>query len=184
MNGNDQRTPYVPAAGKIKEAFDRIVKAIALRPSIGLGTGVSRTRLVRGFAAEITEGAWKLSADMPAGLGGDASAPTPGVFGRAALGSCLAQGYALEAAKTSVPFDAIEVEIQADFDDGALLGVSGNPPGYLEVRYTVTIRSSASEEALRRLVDSADTRSPYLDIFRRAQSCVRTLRINPAPELR
>jgi uncharacterized OsmC-like protein len=175
MNDDRQRPPENAGgtAKRIREALERSVKAISLRPSIGLGTGVSRARLVRGLAVEITEGPWKLSSDMPEGAGGEASAPTPGVYGRAALGSCLAMGYAMEAAKAGIAID---------YDDGALFGISAHPPGYLEVRIAVTIATSAPEEAVRQVIDKAEAHSPYLDIFRRAQSCSRTLQIVPAAE--
>ena len=75
---------------KIKNAFERVVKAFTAKPSLGLGTRKSTARLVNGLTCEITEGEWKLSADMAEAAGGNASAPTPGVYGRAALASCLA----------------------------------------------------------------------------------------------
>jgi uncharacterized OsmC-like protein len=162
---------------KIRTAIDRSAKALSLRPSIGRGTGVSRARITGGLGVEITEGPWTLKADMPPQMGGDASGPTPGVYGRAALGSCVAMGYAMAAAKAGIAVAAIEVEVQADYDDGALLGVSPGPPGYTGVRYAVTIVSGAPEEAIRRLIDDADAHSPYLDVFRRAQECSRSLRI-------
>ena len=171
--------PNDRSAEKIKLAIDRSVKAMTLRPSMGLGTGVSRARIVRGLAVEVTEGHWKFTADMPAGTGGEASAPTPGVYGRGALGSCIAMGYAMEAARAGIPIDTIEVEVQADYDDGALFGTSANPPGYLGVRIAVTIGSDAPDEDLRRLGREVDAHSPYLDIFRRAQACTSTLTILP-----
>src|SRR5262249_53768554 len=105
--------------------------------------------------------------------------PTPGVLGRAALGSCLAIGYMMRAAAFGVPIASLEVEVQADYDAGALYGVGEAPPGYTEIRYIVTVESNASEEALRRGLDEADAHSPYLDVFRRAQKCVRDVRIKP-----
>jgi uncharacterized OsmC-like protein len=151
----------------IRTAFERSARALALRPSLGRATGVSRTRIRDGLACEIQEGRWKLAADMPEQAGGDASAPTPGVFGRAALGSCLAIGYMMHAAKLGVPIAGIEVEVQTDYDDGALFGVSESPPGYLEVRYSVTVESHAEQGDVLRVLDEADAHSPYLDVFRR-----------------
>jgi uncharacterized OsmC-like protein len=162
---------------KVRTAFERSAKALSLRPSLGRATGVSRTRIREGLTCEIEDGRWKLAADMPAQVGGDGSAPTPGVLGRAALGSCLAIGYMMHAAKLGVPIAALEVEVQADYDDGALLGVSESPPGYLEVRYTVTVESSAPESDVRRVLDEGDAHSPYLDVFRRAQKCTRFVQI-------
>lgn len=179
---DDSKSRSREKADRIKSACERSAKAISLRPGLGRGTGVSRARVRSGLTVEVTEGAWTLTSDMPVQAGGDGSAPTPGVYGRAALGSCLAMGYAMQAAKAGITFSSLEVEVQADYDDGALFGVSHNPPGYTDVRYTVTIGSDAPEEALRRLVGEADAHSPYLDVFSRAQSCRGTLRIIPPEE--
>lgn len=166
----------------VRVAFERCAKALTLRPSLGLSTGVSRTRIRQGLTCEIEEGPWKLVADMPAQAGGNGTGPTPGVLGRAAFGSCLAIGYMMQAARLGVPITSIEVEVQADYDDGALFGVSSAPPGYLDVRYTVTVESSATESDVLRVLDEGDAHSPYLDVFSRAQTCRRTVRIVPPSE--
>ena len=159
---------------KIKTAFNRSAKALTLKPSLGLGTGVSKTKITNGLTCEISEGNWKLIADMPEQAGGNTAGPTPGVYGRAALGSCLAIGYMMHAAKMKVPVEELEVEIQADYNDGALFGTTQNiQPGYLEVRYTVTIKSDASESEIIHVLDEAEAHSPYLDVFSRGQKCVR-----------
>ena len=82
----------------IKTSIERTTKALALKPSLGQSTGISRTRITNGLSCEIQEGDWKLKADMPASVGGNNWGPTPGVYGRAALGSCLAIGYMMKAA--------------------------------------------------------------------------------------
>jgi len=167
-------------SSKIKTAIERSKKAITLKPALGRGTGISKARITSGLACEIVEGKWKLVADMPEGVGGDQSGPTPGVYGRAALGSCLAMGYMMRAAELEIPIDSIEVEVQADFDDAALLGVAaeGVPPGYHEIRYTVNIVSDANNEDINRIIEEGDQRSPYLDVFARGQKCVRTINIS------
>jgi uncharacterized OsmC-like protein len=162
---------------EIRVAFERSVKALTLRPSRGRSTRLSRTRLRQGLSCEVEEGPWKLVTDMPKAAGGGGTAPTPGVFGRAALGSCLAVCYMMYAAKLGVPIDVIEVEIEADYDDGALFGVGDSPAGYFEVRYAVTVQSPASEQDVLRVLDEGDAHSPYLDVFRRAQPCRRTVRV-------
>ena len=163
---------------KIKEAIVRSTRALSLKPSLGLGTGISKTRITNGLTCEITEGNYKLVADMPEAAGGNVAGPTPGVYGRAALGSCLAIGYMMQASKMNIPIDSLEVEVQADYDDGALFGTTtGVPPGYLEVRYKITVESDASEEELSQVFDKADSYSPYLDVFSRGQKCVRMINI-------
>ena len=156
---------------KIKLAVERTTKALSLKPSLGKGTGVSRTRIKNGLTCEIQEGNWKFQADMPESVGGNAQAPTPGVYGRAALGSCLAIGYMIAAAKKSIPITMLEVEVHADYDDGALFGTTDVFPGYSQVRYIINIESEASEEEVLNMMDEADQHSPYLDVFSRAQDC-------------
>ncbi len=164
---------------KIKSGFSRVSKTLAQRPAFGLGTGISKAAIKNGLTCEIKEGIWTLTADMPEQAGGNASGPTPGVFGRAALGSCLAIGYMMRAATMDIPVSGIEVEIQADYDDGALFGTAPQdvPPGYLEIRYSVTIDSDAPEEDIIKMLDEADQHSPYLDVFSRGQNCRRQVYI-------
>ena len=162
---------------KIKTALERSIKALTLKPSLGLGTGKSKTRIRNGLTCEIEEGNWKFVTDMPESVGGNAEGPTPGVLGRAALGSCLAIGYMMKASLLNIPITNLEVEVQADYDDGALLGTSNVAPGYLEVRYTITIESDAPEENILRMIEDADQHSPYLDVFSRGQKCKREVHI-------
>lgn len=163
---------------KIKASFERVAKHLALNPERGCNTLVSTTRIIDGLSCQTEEGKWKLNADLPSKAGGADTGPTPGVLGRAALGSCLAMGYMLWASKLEVPIDSLEVEIQADSDDGVLFGSSGAPPGYTEVRYCVRVQSSASEEEILRVLDEGDRHDPYLDIFSRAIPCKRRVEIN------
>lgn len=162
---------------KIKSAIERGIKALTLKPSLGLGTGKSKTRIKNGLTCEIQEGKWKFFADMPESIGGNAEGPTPGVYGRAALGSCLAIGYMMKAATMNIPITSLEVEVEADYDDGALLGTSNVSPGYLEVRYSITIESDAAKEEILKMIDEAGRHSPYLDVFSRPQNCKRQVNI-------
>ncbi len=164
-------------AEKIKTALERSIKALTLKPALGLGTGKSKTRVKNGLTCEIQEGNWKFVTDMPESVGGNAQGPTPGVLGRAALGSCLAIGYMMKASTLNIPITNLEVEVQADYDDGALLGTSNVAPGYLEVRYTITIESDAPEEDILKMIEDSDRHSPYLDVFSRGQNCIREVHI-------
>lgn len=164
---------------KIKTAVERIKKALSLKPALGKGTGISKVRMTNGLTCEIEEGSWKFIADMPESVGGNSRGPTPGVYGRAALGSCVAIGYMMKAAEMNITIDRLEVEVQADYDDGALFGTAEKnvPPGYLEVRYTVNIESDAPKEKIIHMLNEADLHSPYLDVFNRAQKCTRKVNI-------
>ena len=111
--------------------------------------------------------------------GGSGAGPNPGVLGRGALGSCLALGYAMWAYRLEVPLDSLEVDVEADYDARGELGVADDvPPGYTQVRYIVTVASSAPEENVRRVIDTADKYSPYRDVFARAHDVRREVRIS------
>lgn len=166
------------AAEDIRQAVERQAKAVALRPSIGQNTAVTRVRLRDGLTCDIEEGAWQLVASMSPKFGGDNDGPNPGVFGRAALGSCLAIGYAIWAARLGVAIDALEVEVHADYDARGELGVSDDvAPGYLRIRYVVIVTSSASEDEIRRWLDTADRYSSWRDNIARAVPVERELRV-------
>jgi uncharacterized OsmC-like protein len=165
---------------RIREICERNARLLAARPDRGHLTGVTRARIEDGLRCEISEGAWRLATDMPAKAGGADSAPTPGMLGRGALASCLAIGITMWAARLGIPLNAVDVEVQADFDARGELGVGDVPAGYQEVRRIVRLDSPAPEQTLVELVDTAERHSPYLDVFARAQSLRRVLHLNHA----
>ena len=163
----------------IREIAERNVRLLAARPDRGHLSRATRARLVDGLRCEIEEGPWRFAADMPAKVGGDESAPTPGVLGRGALASCLVICISAWAARLDVPIEALEVEVQADFDARGELGIGdGIPAGYTAVRYVVSLQSPAARADLDRLLDLAERHSPYLDVFGRAIALTRALRVN------
>ncbi len=166
------------AIEKLQKALDRNIKALELRPSVGRGTAVTKVRVRDACTAEIEDGGWKLIADESVKDGGNGEGPDPGVYGRAALGTCLAMGYAQWAAKFNVPLEAVEVEVETDYDAAAMFGLDDSrPPGWGAVRYVVRIESSAPEAEVQRLIDYADKHSPLLDDFSRPLSITRELHI-------
>src|SRR2546425_7277844 len=107
---------------RIKSTFERNAKAMALRPPLGRGTARTKVTLRDGLTCDVEDGNWKLTVDASPKSGGDGRGPDPGVYGRTALGSCLAIGYTLWGAKLGVAFKTVEV--QADYDSGPHYGVS------------------------------------------------------------
>jgi uncharacterized OsmC-like protein len=141
----------------IREALERNVKAVGLRPGVGRGTAVTRARLRPGLECEVEEGPWRFVAAMGPKYGGTDAGPNPGVYGRGAVASCLALGYAMWAARLGVPITSLEVTVESDYDVRGELGVAEEvAPGSLALRYEVTVESPASEEEVLRLLDTAD----------------------------
>jgi len=167
---------------QIRTTIERSIKAITLRPAVGLHTAVSTARLVDGLTCEIEEGSWKLAADLSEKGGGNGNGPDPGVLGRAALGSCLAMGIKMWAAYRDVPLTAVEVTVEADFDAGAQYGVGDNPPGYTEVRYAIAVESAAPRPDIEAVIAEAEKNSPWLDVFGRDQKMVRDVTLSAPGE--
>lgn len=164
----------------IRTAFERNKKAVELRPSVGQSTAVTKIRVRDGTTCEIESAHWTFTADVGTEAGGNDAGPGPGILERAALGSCLAIGYATWGARYDVPIERLEVEVETDFDARGQLGVGDQPPGFEAIRYRVKIQSPASEDEIRRVLDAADAHSPVRDDFARAIPIERTVEIVPS----
>ena len=108
--------------------------------------------------------------DMAEAIGGDGSAPTPGFFIRAGLVGCIAIGIKLTAAREGIDIGAIDVGVEMDFDDGAMLGVGDNSAAPLETRFTIAIESTAPWDEVEAMVGRALECDPYFLALRDAQS--------------
>ena len=167
---------------QIRMTLERKAQEIALRPSAGQGTATTRVTLKPGLECDIEEGTWKLTAGIGEKMCGNNAGPNPGILGRGALGSCLAIGYGMWAARLGVPIDALEVDVQADYDSRGELGIADDvSPGYVQVRYRVIVTSPAPEPDVQRVLDIADKHSPYRDVYARAQDVRRETTIIARP---
>ena len=100
----------------IKAALERNVTLIGARPSIGQGTAVTKVTLNPGLSCDVEDGSWRFTVGMTEKYGGQNNGPNPGVYGRAALGACLAIGYGMWAARLEIPVRALTVEVRARYD--------------------------------------------------------------------
>lgn len=161
----------------IKSALERNARAVAARPSVGQGTAVTNVHWRHGLTCEAEEGSWKITVGMTDKYGGDNAGPNPGVYGRTALGSCLAIGYAMWAARMNVPLRSLDVEVHADYDVRGELGVDDSVrPGYKAMRVIVSIESDAPESDVAAMLEVAERHSSYLDDFRNPVPVTRELR--------
>ena len=159
-------------------ALDRIENALTKHPSLGIGTERSISTVTGGLRCTTEEGVFRFETDLPETMGGESSGPSPGVLGRAALGSCLAMGYQMRAARLGVDLASVSVEIEADFDVVGMLSMEAAVrPGYSEVRYHVRVESSAPEADILRVLDEGDILSPYRDVFSAETPMKRTVSI-------
>lgn len=84
----------------------------------------AKARLETGLVVTVSgAGGESLRTDMPLGIGGSASAPSPGWYLRAAAASCVASLVAIRAAATAVTLISVEVEVDSESDDRGILGL-------------------------------------------------------------
>jgi len=164
----------------IVDSLRRLEDAVARRPGFGVGTSTSRTRLPRGLRATTDEADWTIETDVSSALGGTASAPSPSVLLRAALGSCMAMSYRLRAERAGVAIGAITVTVETDAAiEGMLVLDADVPPGFTGVRFHVEIESDAAETDVLALLDEGDRLSPILDALGGTNTVSRTASILP-----
>ena len=164
---------------QVRESLERAAKAVAARSNIGRGVASTKAVLRPGLDCTVTEGAHSLKLAMSPKYGGTGDGPNPGVLGRAALASCLAITYGMWAARLGVPFDSLEVDVEADYDVRGELGVDDAVrSGYSAMRYLVTVTTASAEADVLRVLDTADRHSSYLDIFAHGVPLSRAVRVN------
>jgi uncharacterized OsmC-like protein len=166
---------------QVRASLERNVRAVSTRSNIGRGVASTKAVLRPGLDCTVTEGEHSLKLAMTPKYGGTGDGPNPGVLGRAALASCLAITYGMWAARLGVPFDSLEVDVEADYDVRGELGVDeAIRPGYSAMRYVVTVTSASAEAEVLRVLDAADRHSSYLDIFAHGVPLTREVRLSAA----
>lgn len=143
----------------IKRAFERTEKAFKEKPSLAQKTGHVKVSSRDGLTCEVEAGSFKFKADMPKAVGGEESAPTPGMYEAAALGSCITIMAKMWAAKMDVPIDVIQVDVEFDMDKRFLFGIDGVPAHWSAIRYHISVESTATEEEVMRVLDKAHNHS-------------------------
>ena len=132
---------------------------------------LAHARLESGLRVEVTgPNGEELATDMPAGIGGTASAPSPGWFLRAAAASCIASLVAILAAATSVSLRAVDVTVDSESDDRGILGLDPSIPAVpLSTRIVITIDAAGVDrQAMEALAAWAVEHCPVSDALARA----------------
>ena len=102
-----------------------------------------------------------IGSDEPAALGGTDTAPNPVEQLLAALGNCLAVGYAANATAAGVEINDLRIDLEGDLDLHTFLGLNpaGNT-GYQAIRAKVTLDADAPSETIEELHQLVTGTSP------------------------
>jgi uncharacterized OsmC-like protein len=145
----------------------------------------ARARLVDGLVVEVegADGA-RLRTDMPRGIGGTGSAPSPGWLLRAAVASCVASLVAIRAAAIRVPLGGIEVEVDSESDDRGILGLDDAiPAGPLNARIVISVHAPARSRAdLQDLARWAVDHCPVSEMLGRVVPVEVDIQLSPDPD--
>jgi len=107
---------------------------------------------VRGFA--------DLPSDEPAALGGTDGAPNPVEQLLAALGHCLAVGYAANATARGIEITDLRVQVRGDLDLHPFLGLRPGHAGFDGISATVHLAADAPFDQLAALHEAVVATSP------------------------
>lgn len=109
-----------------------------------------------------------LQSDEPPGLGGTDTAPNPVEQLLAALGNCLAVGYAANAAAAGINIEDLRINLAGDLDLRTFLGLADGNAGYEAIKVDVDLRSDASADQLAQLHERVVGTSPVGHTLSRA----------------
>lgn len=132
--------------------------------------GAATATLESGLRVSVSgPGGESVVTDMPAGIGGGNSAPSPGWYLRAATAACVVSLVGIRAAATGIVCDGVEVIVDSKSDDRGILGLAEDmPAGPLSVRIAISIRSSAGSSDVLSLAEWAVAHCPVSDAIARA----------------
>ena len=166
----NEREAAIDRNAEIRAAQERVIAVFRKKPTAAFSSVHASGHVGEGLTCRFRQGDHEAVMDMSQTLGGDEQGPTPGFFIRAGLAGCVAIGIKLTAAREGIAIDAIDVDVEMDFDDGAMLGVGSNTAAPLQTRFTITLDSAEPWEKVTAMVDRALAADPYFLALRDAQN--------------
>lgn len=143
------------------EAVADLTNHVSDTPEAGQTTWSTTTRWDGGFRSSALIRAFQpIPSDEPLALGGTDTAPNPVEQLLAALGNCLAVGYAAGATARGIALNEIIIDIDGDLDLAVFLGLETGHAGFGEIRVNVDIDSSATPEQIDELHQHVVSTSP------------------------
>lgn len=143
------------------DAVGGLASAIAEDAGKGATTWSASVAWTGGFRSQATVRDFApVLSDEPAGLGGTDLAPNPVEQLLAALGNCLAVGYAANASARGIEVRDLRIDLEGDLDLHAFLGLRPGHAGFDDIRVRVHLDSDADEATRRELHEQVTATSP------------------------
>jgi uncharacterized OsmC-like protein len=142
-------------------AVGALVDKIKNRPSAAQTKWSAEVRWTGAFRSEATVRSFApIASDEPAGLGGSDQAPNPVEQLLAALGNCLAVGYAANASAAGITIRDLRIDLDGDLDLQTFLGLADGHAGFSAIRVAVHLDSDGDEAAVAELHQKVAATSP------------------------
>ncbi len=142
-------------------AVGALAEKIRQRPSAAQATFSAEVRWTGAFRSEAAIRKFApIASDEPRGMGGTDSAPNPAEQLLAALGNCLAVGYAINASAAGITLRSLRIDVDGDLDLHPLLGLADGYPGFSAIRVAVHLDTDAGEDAVVELHAKVAATSP------------------------
>ncbi|WP_333834716.1 OsmC family protein [Rubrimonas sp.] len=146
------------------EAMQKTKAHLVDHPEQAKGSFSAKTVWTGGAQAVTSARSFTIRTDEPAPLGGMDAHIDPMELLLAALGSCLAIGWATHAKLRGVEFTGLEITVNAPFDLRGYLAIDPSVrPGFGELSYTVKVESDANPAVLEEIRQAAEIGSPMFD---------------------
>ncbi len=101
-----------------------------------------------------------IASDEPSGLGGTDTAPNPVEQVLAALGNCLAVGYAANATARGIALESLRIDVSGTLDLHSFLGLRPGHAGFDGIEAVVHLSSPASQDDVAALHEHVLRTSP------------------------
>jgi uncharacterized OsmC-like protein len=169
MNPETDAKPISARDEVIRQAQTAVIERMRQDLAAACNTLVTTGRIEEGLTCHAVQGEFHATMDMGPGMGGDAAGPSPGFFARAAIVGCVGIGVKMTAAREGLAFRSVDVTIECDFDDAALMGLSPRTAAPLETRIRIEIDTDEDRATVQNLVDRVLKKDPWYLALRDAQ---------------
>jgi uncharacterized OsmC-like protein len=158
------------AVEKIRSAIDELGRSLAGTPGKTGQDSTATATLKDGLHFQVVGPRGEVHTDMPAAVGGAASAFPPGWLLRAGLASCTGSVIAMRAASLGVKLDTLEITVTSESDIRGMIGLDQKiSAGLRGLRTQVKIgAANASADQLREIVRWGEEHSPVASTLREA----------------
>ena len=162
---------------RICTAQNAVIDRMKTDLSAARSTLVTTGRVEDGLACVARQDRFETVMDFGPGMGGDKKGPSPGFYARAAVAGCVAMAVKMHAARLGLVFDAVEVTVEAEFDDAALFGLTASSAAPLETRVNIHVDTAEPEAIVRAFIDNVLEMDPWYLALRDPQKVVRSVSV-------